>query len=1541
MPLSTTANYTQYGSVNVPGLSIDNPSSYAGQTLQLGIAPQATGRGRFTAERISTPNIRGGNAGIWYQELNFIQFTGSAEEINTMLGALTYHADPSGYSSDHVCSVTLSIWGGAILSSGTISFTHVPLYDNPPLNWTEALGVNRQYALFTPNTTAAFNLPAVGPNDATMLRMAIESRSVNTFYEVRGALDASLNPTPTIPANTVFSVNGTIVGTYSSITAMQSGLISATGPGQPLSRYRVQPRRRNSDGFVVGLRLEYLDRLEANQISVPSSASFSHGTMFGARAQIVRDSSANHPFGTIVRMIEESNQSTEWDGRMTFYAPRSAINTALFRTRWQPRSFNGVAQFQVSVTDGKGNLVFNDLYRYASLGSLLNRSQSMTLLEDGPAVDLNPSTPWWIVGPSFGTGFARYTAELRQSDRFASTINAKRSAGVDYGSATVQWIPPSQSALSNQVGRVEISNGTRGRRGGFRWRVGDTAQLVGGTGTQATVRIDQIVAPFQIPYQTMTTYITAAGSGYAVNDIVTLDGGTTTLPHRMRVTSVNGSGGVTGLVEEGAGGGNYTVLPTLNTALTTTRQTGAGTGLTITLPSNMPLAGSASVVSVLGLGNYTVNPTLADNEVTPLSGAAGFWLQLNVTMGTADPGGYLRIEGVRDEVNNILGDLSIILAPDYVSPFTITNTVTSNLGLNTSGTMACTVVQTADRTILSNGNITHNWTEDQTYTFNPPMFVSDNDPDILTFTASLTAAAGTLTSAGGGSFNAATRVWTASGLQASLNTIIAGLRFAPNLNYDTSFSIVVRAGDAWGTLAMTVMPVADATVVTNPGTYIYNPQSKSYLAGPAITVSDVDTGDVITLTATPSTTGAGLLNSDGSGWTRLGTNGLRIVGSASTVNTVLSSLNWTANAIGTNNLSGSSNRTWTEDVRHAMPNFVSVAGAGFDTTSFNLAVLATSNAGENTPRTIALRPDPVYVAGNIQLVLTMPIAAGALELAAVSGTARTAESSGTTLRTYTITGVDRDVNDILATATFVPAINFDQNFTIGAVLSGSTLNIAMTCAEVDDPTVISLSAAGTYGRGLVTSVVSPIVLSDPDTTRTGFASVTPNAGAGSVSAISGGVASIANGGILLATLSIESINSVLSGLRFTPTRLTSEGVAMPASTSFTEDTPLDLTMIAFNSNTFYSLPATLTVSAGRNSSSQPISQASMVLTYVGSPPPPIQAQISIPANVGNLSFGNQVVWSESLISTNRVYRATATSELLTASIRAGRYTSVPDYDLSFPLVASGVGEGTFSSTMTVSAIAQNDPLRITPTVIDMMGSMTNGWLNAGLILSEPDTASGTYQIRVYGTDTPMSYASLSAAVLTEPQAGGFTVETQLRGTISAIQTALSNLRFGYGRAQGFPFVSLTATPLIPKSGTQVYDTITSPFSIISDGALDRWREVYFDDLGEISPSLRLFSVMQLRPVGATLSLVITAPNGVILSGASQSNAVDFDRTEWVYDTPANLDASASLDYQSPPITWSGTLPATDAFITARMFFRRGEVRRSLGAGISFNLGTTP
>ncbi|MFV3074359.1 beta strand repeat-containing protein [Niveispirillum fermenti] len=111
---------------------------------------------------------------------------------------------------------------------------------------------------------------------------------------------------------------------------------------------------------------------------------------------------------------------------------------------------------------------------------------------------------------------------------------------------------------------------------------------------------------------------------------------------------------------------------------------------------------------------------------------------------------------------------------------------------------------------------------------------------------------------GGGSYDPATGVWTATGTMAQINAALAAASFVAVADNDlsTSVSLLITdniAGNApvTGTINLTVTPVNDAPVVGAPiGDHAVAEGATFTLTVPASAFTDVDTGDVLTLSAT-------------------------------------------------------------------------------------------------------------------------------------------------------------------------------------------------------------------------------------------------------------------------------------------------------------------------------------------------------------------------------------------------------------------------------------------------------------------------------------------------------------------------------------------------------------------------------------------------------------------------------------------------------------------------------------------------------------------
>jgi hypothetical protein len=139
--------------------------------------------------------------------------------------------------------------------------------------------------------------------------------------------------------------------------------------------------------------------------------------------------------------------------------------------------------------------------------------------------------------------------------------------------------------------------------------VGMAGMVAGGTSLKQTLSVHGTGGSFQTVYAVVLASVNAAGSGYAVGETVTLTDNNPTEPASIVITSVNGSGGVTGITL--STGGSYPG-PTSSTAVATgpsgTTVTGTGgTGLTFTVTIQ------ATACNILTQGyNYATGDTVSD-----------------------------------------------------------------------------------------------------------------------------------------------------------------------------------------------------------------------------------------------------------------------------------------------------------------------------------------------------------------------------------------------------------------------------------------------------------------------------------------------------------------------------------------------------------------------------------------------------------------------------------------------------------------------------------------------------------------------------------------------------------------------------------------------------------------------------------------------------------------------------------------------------------------------------------------------------------------
>jgi hypothetical protein len=144
----------------------------------------------------------------------------------------------------------------------------------------------------------------------------------------------------------------------------------------------------------------------------------------------------------------------------------------------------------------------------------------------------------------------------------------------------------------------------------------DTALPNGGRGAgifPAVFRKPLMSGVEQQNYEATAVTITAAGTGYAVGNTLTVVGGIGSIAVELTVSTINGSGGITGITITNAG--NYTAVPTNPVSVTG----GAGSSATFTLTFVQPYKFWVHEVGTDEIDGTLINPIQSYFETADLS----------------------------------------------------------------------------------------------------------------------------------------------------------------------------------------------------------------------------------------------------------------------------------------------------------------------------------------------------------------------------------------------------------------------------------------------------------------------------------------------------------------------------------------------------------------------------------------------------------------------------------------------------------------------------------------------------------------------------------------------------------------------------------------------------------------------------------------------------------------------------------------------------------------------------------------------------------
>jgi Ca2+-binding RTX toxin-like protein len=258
-------------------------------------------------------------------------------------------------------------------------------------------------------------------------------------------------------------------------------------------------------------------------------------------------------------------------------------------------------------------------------------------------------------------------------------------------------------------------------------------------------------------------------------------------------------------------------------------------------------------IVVTGATTVTANLTLSNIAAGSLSVATAGTVTSTYNAAT----GNWSASGAVADVNALLAGVTFNPAVNFNGNFTIATSVSDGINPAITGSKAFTGVAVNDAPTATNLSAAEAYTEDTAGNL-VDIVISDVDSPTVTATLTLSnIAAGSLSVGTSGAvtstYNAATGVWSASGVVANVNTLLAGVTFNPAANFNGNFTIATSVSDGispaiTGSKAFTGVAVNDAPVATNLSA------AESYTEDTARNLVDIVISDVDSPTVTANLT---------------------------------------------------------------------------------------------------------------------------------------------------------------------------------------------------------------------------------------------------------------------------------------------------------------------------------------------------------------------------------------------------------------------------------------------------------------------------------------------------------------------------------------------------------------------------------------------------------------------------------------------------------------------------------------------------------------
>lgn len=588
------------------------------------------------------------------------------------------------------------------------------------------------------------------------------------------------------------------------------------------------------------------------------------------------------------------------------------------------------------------------------------------------------------------------------------------------------------------------------------------------------------------------------------------------------------------------------------------------------------------VVSDVDNAPLTVKLTLSNINAGSLSVATSGAVTSTYNATT----GVWTASGAIANVNTLLAGVTFNPKSDFNGNFTIATNVSDGVATAVTGSKSMTGTAVNDAPTATNLNAAESFTEDTALNF-IDMVVSDVDSTAVIVTLALSNAnAGSLNTGTSGAvtstYTAATGVWTASGVIANVNTLLAALVFTPVQDFNGSFTIAVTLSDnlaatSTGTKTITGIAANDAPTLDSAktqllATLLEDPGTPSGAAGRLVSslvdfavpsgevdnVTDVDSGALLGMAITavdPNLTCYYSLDG-GSTWSGVGTvstASARLIAADSdnmiycqpglNLNgTFASAITFRAWDRSSGTDGGTANITTSGGISAFSINTETIS---LIVTPVNDAPTATNmNSAESYTEDTPLNLTDIVVADVDTTTLTVTLSLSD----ATAGTLSTGTSEAVTSTFNAATGIwiatgpITNLNTLLAGVAFIPALNFNGNFFIATSVNDGdaplfTGNKALLGIAVDDaPTATNLNAPENYTEDTPLDMTD-IVVADVDSTTLTATLTLLNTESGSLSTAtsSSTTSTFAPGtGVWTASGPIADVNALLGSVSFVP-----------------------------------------------------------------------------------------------------------------------------------------------------------------------------------------------------------------------------------------------------------------------------------------------------------------------------------------------------------------------------------------------------------------------